>query len=196
VGVLGGGVSTTGLCPQACCLKPFGDVKCASEGELGLGQEGQMGSRVAVNVELPQDQGFFRLCHVPPSQQATYALLALAWVFVPVYVSSGVRGAALWRGVRPRPGPLLPGRLSPLSFETPQPCAGSTAVPLPSLGVSLEEVTWTGQRPLCFAWQIVTMPEYLQRRFGGERIRMYLSGLSLLLSIFTKISVSSSCSTP
>lgn len=40
-------------------------------------------------------------------------------------------------------------------------------------------------------WQIVTMPEYLQRRFGGERIRMYLSSLSLLLSIFTKISVSS-----
>ncbi|XP_054069055.1 sodium/mannose cotransporter SLC5A10 isoform X4 [Rissa tridactyla] len=37
-------------------------------------------------------------------------------------------------------------------------------------------------------WPIVTMPEYLQRRFGGERIRMYLSGLSLLLSIFTKIS--------
>ncbi|XP_059682677.1 sodium/mannose cotransporter SLC5A10 isoform X2 [Gavia stellata] len=55
---------------------------------------------------------------------ATYALLALAWVFVPVYISSG----------------------------------------------------------------IVTMPEYLQRRFGGERIRMYLSSLSLLLSIFTKIS--------
>ncbi|NXF01224.1 SC5AA protein, partial [Smithornis capensis] len=55
---------------------------------------------------------------------ATYALLALAWVFVPVYISSG----------------------------------------------------------------IVTMPEYLHRRFGGERIRMYLSSLSLLLSIFTKIS--------
>ncbi|XP_025938882.1 sodium/glucose cotransporter 5 isoform X2 [Apteryx rowi] len=55
---------------------------------------------------------------------ATYVLLALAWVFIPVYISSG----------------------------------------------------------------IVTMPEYLQRRFGGERIRMYLSGLSLLLSIFTKIS--------
>ncbi|NXB18024.1 SC5AA protein, partial [Rhagologus leucostigma] len=55
---------------------------------------------------------------------ATYALLALAWVFVPVYISSG----------------------------------------------------------------IVTMPEYLQRRFGGRRIQMYLSSLSLLLSIFTKIS--------
>lgn len=38
--------------------------------------------------------------------------------------------------------------------------------------------------------QIVTMPEYLGRRFGGERIRMYLSALSLLLSVFTKISVS------
>ncbi|XP_071976010.1 sodium/mannose cotransporter SLC5A10 isoform X3 [Engystomops pustulosus] len=55
---------------------------------------------------------------------ATYILLALAWIFVPVYISSG----------------------------------------------------------------IVTMPEYLQRRFGGERIQMYLSGLSLLLSVFTKIS--------
>ncbi|XP_067390463.1 sodium/mannose cotransporter SLC5A10 [Emydura macquarii macquarii] len=55
---------------------------------------------------------------------ATYVLLALAWVFVPVYISSG----------------------------------------------------------------IVTVPEYLQRRFGGERIRLYLSALSLLLSIFTKIS--------
>ncbi|XP_054848630.1 sodium/mannose cotransporter SLC5A10 isoform X2 [Eublepharis macularius] len=32
------------------------------------------------------------------------------------------------------------------------------------------------------------MPEYLQRRFGGERIRVYLSVLSLLLSVFTKIS--------
>uniref|UniRef100_A0A3Q2D4K3 Sodium/mannose cotransporter SLC5A10 n=1 Tax=Cyprinodon variegatus TaxID=28743 RepID=A0A3Q2D4K3_CYPVA len=35
---------------------------------------------------------------------------------------------------------------------------------------------------------IVTMPEYLGRRFGGERIRTYLAVLSLLLSIFTKIS--------
>lgn len=33
------------------------------------------------------------------------------------------------------------------------------------------------------------MPEYLGRRFGGERIRTYLAVLSLLLSIFTKISV-------
>ncbi|XP_018420189.1 PREDICTED: sodium/glucose cotransporter 5 [Nanorana parkeri] len=55
---------------------------------------------------------------------ATFILLALAWIFVPVYISSG----------------------------------------------------------------IVTMPEYLQRRFGGERIQMYLSALSLLLSVFTKIS--------
>ncbi|XP_039223873.1 sodium/glucose cotransporter 5 isoform X5 [Crotalus tigris] len=55
---------------------------------------------------------------------ATYMLLALAWLFVPVYLSS----------------------------------------------------------------EIVTMPEYLQRRFGGERIRVCLSFLSLLLSIFTKIS--------
>ncbi|XP_030623253.1 sodium/glucose cotransporter 1 isoform X2 [Chanos chanos] len=32
------------------------------------------------------------------------------------------------------------------------------------------------------------MPEYLKKRFGGQRIRIYLSVLSLLLYVFTKIS--------
>uniref|UniRef100_A0A8C4VUG9 Sodium/glucose cotransporter 1 n=1 Tax=Gopherus evgoodei TaxID=1825980 RepID=A0A8C4VUG9_9SAUR len=35
---------------------------------------------------------------------------------------------------------------------------------------------------------VVTMPEYLKKRFGGRRIQIYLSILSLLLYIFTKIS--------
>uniref|UniRef100_A0A7N5JSW3 Sodium/mannose cotransporter SLC5A10 n=1 Tax=Ailuropoda melanoleuca TaxID=9646 RepID=A0A7N5JSW3_AILME len=56
---------------------------------------------------------------------ATYVLLALAWVFVPIYISS----------------------------------------------------------------EIVTMPEYIQKRYGGQRIRTYLSVLSLMLSVFTKISI-------
>lgn len=34
------------------------------------------------------------------------------------------------------------------------------------------------------------MPEYLKKRFGGQRIRIYLSVLSLCLYVFTKISVS------
>ncbi|KAM9695226.1 sodium/mannose cotransporter SLC5A10 isoform 2-T2 [Trichechus inunguis] len=40
-----------------------------------------------------------------------------------------------------------------------------------------------------FEWNIVTMPEYIQKRYGGQRICMYLSVLSLLLSVFTKISI-------
>ncbi|RXN38410.1 sodium glucose cotransporter 1-like protein [Labeo rohita] len=36
--------------------------------------------------------------------------------------------------------------------------------------------------------QVVTMPEYLKKRFGGQRIRIYLSVLSVFLYIFTKIS--------
>lgn len=43
---------------------------------------------------------------------------------------------------------------------------------------------------LCYL-QVVTMPEYLKKRFGGQRIRIYLSVLSLFLYVFTKISVSS-----
>ena len=34
------------------------------------------------------------------------------------------------------------------------------------------------------------MPEYLRLRFGGQRIRVYLSVLAILLYVFTKISVS------
>ena len=34
------------------------------------------------------------------------------------------------------------------------------------------------------------MPEYLRRRFGGQRIRVYLAILALLLSVFTKVAVS------
>ncbi|XP_078490787.1 sodium/glucose cotransporter 4 isoform X2 [Ciona intestinalis] len=42
--------------------------------------------------------------------------------------------------------------------------------------------------PVYIASGVVTMPEYLRERFGGQRIRMSLSLLSLILYIFTKIS--------
>lgn len=43
--------------------------------------------------------------------------------------------------------------------------------------------------PVYIAAGVVTMPEYLRRRFGGQRIRIYMSVLSLILYILTKISV-------
>ena len=43
--------------------------------------------------------------------------------------------------------------------------------------------------PVYMSSMVFTMPEYLKLRFGGERIRVYLAVLALLLSIFTKISV-------
>ena len=42
--------------------------------------------------------------------------------------------------------------------------------------------------PVYMASGVFTMPEYLRKRFGGQRIRMYLAFLALLLYIFTKIS--------
>ncbi|XP_076876481.1 sodium/glucose cotransporter 1 [Brachyhypopomus gauderio] len=42
--------------------------------------------------------------------------------------------------------------------------------------------------PIYIKAGVVTMPEYLKKRFGGQRIRIYLSVLSLCLYIFTKIS--------
>uniref|UniRef100_A0A8B9LWD6 Sodium/glucose cotransporter 1-like n=1 Tax=Astyanax mexicanus TaxID=7994 RepID=A0A8B9LWD6_ASTMX len=42
--------------------------------------------------------------------------------------------------------------------------------------------------PIYIKSGVVTMPEYLKKRFGGQRIRIYLSLLSLILYVFTKIS--------
>lgn len=43
--------------------------------------------------------------------------------------------------------------------------------------------------------KVYTLPEYLRLRFGGERIRVYLAVMALLLAVFTKISVSTFLST-
>ncbi|CAF0765506.1 unnamed protein product [Brachionus calyciflorus] len=43
--------------------------------------------------------------------------------------------------------------------------------------------------PVFIASSVATLPEYMNKRFGGNRIRVYLSVLSLILYIFTKISV-------
>ncbi|CAH8514716.1 unnamed protein product [Schistosoma intercalatum] len=43
--------------------------------------------------------------------------------------------------------------------------------------------------PVYIASGVFTLPEYMKKRYGGERIHMYLALLSLILYIFTKISV-------
>ncbi|XP_067307917.1 sodium/glucose cotransporter 2 [Pseudorasbora parva] len=43
--------------------------------------------------------------------------------------------------------------------------------------------------PIYMTAGVITMPQYLKKRFGGSRISLYLSVISLFLYIFTKISV-------
>ncbi|XP_065322403.1 sodium/myo-inositol cotransporter-like isoform X2 [Gordionus sp. m RMFG-2023] len=43
--------------------------------------------------------------------------------------------------------------------------------------------------PVFIASEVNTLPEYMNRRFGGRRIRTYLASLSMMLYIFTKVSV-------
>ncbi|CAN9511102.1 unnamed protein product [Ophioblennius macclurei] len=43
--------------------------------------------------------------------------------------------------------------------------------------------------PVYLTAGVITMPQYLKKRFGGRRISLYLSVISLFLYIFTKISV-------
>lgn len=43
--------------------------------------------------------------------------------------------------------------------------------------------------PVYIAARVHTLPEYMSKRFGGQRIRIYLAILSLVLYVFTKISV-------
>uniref|UniRef100_A0A914W720 Uncharacterized protein n=2 Tax=Plectus sambesii TaxID=2011161 RepID=A0A914W720_9BILA len=43
--------------------------------------------------------------------------------------------------------------------------------------------------PVYIAARVDTLPEYMSKRFGGQRIRIYLALLSLVLYVFTKVSV-------
>ncbi|XP_028817532.1 sodium/glucose cotransporter 2 [Denticeps clupeoides] len=43
--------------------------------------------------------------------------------------------------------------------------------------------------PVYLTAGVITMPQYLKKRFGGTRISLYMSTISLFLYIFTKISV-------
>lgn len=43
----------------------------------------------------------------------------------------------------------------------------------------------------CLSLQVMTMPEYLRKRFGGKRLQIYLSVLSLFICVILTISVSS-----
>lgn len=89
-----------------------------------------------------------------PDPQAVWLLILLGWVFLPVYIGSGVSG---W----------YPCLCPPLKLFLIN-------------GVDL---------PLIH--QIYTMPEYLQWRFGGYRLRIYLTVIALVTYIFSTVSVSS-----
>ncbi|KAG9509919.1 Sodium/myo-inositol cotransporter, partial [Fragariocoptes setiger] len=52
----------------------------------------------------------------------------------------------------------------------------------------LQLATWVFL-PVLIVSKICTLPEYMNKRFGGKRIRTYLAVLSIMLYIFTKISV-------
>lgn len=54
--------------------------------------------------------------------------------------------------------------------------------------IILQVATWIFL-PVLIVSKISTLPEYMSKRFGGKRIRTYLAVLSILLYIFTKISV-------
>jgi hypothetical protein len=43
--------------------------------------------------------------------------------------------------------------------------------------------------PVYRAAEVYTMPEYIKKRFGGQRIGIYLSVWSLIAYVLTKISV-------
>uniref|UniRef100_A0A3Q2FEM6 Sodium/myo-inositol cotransporter 2 n=1 Tax=Cyprinodon variegatus TaxID=28743 RepID=A0A3Q2FEM6_CYPVA len=42
---------------------------------------------------------------------------------------------------------------------------------------------------IAYEWNVTTMPEYLQKRFGGRRTQLFIAILYLFVYIFTKISV-------
>lgn len=96
--------------------------------------------------------------------QASLCLLLLGWVFLPIYLSSGVSTVMCKLQVFDKIGSDIP-------------------------SIFIRHSSMKHSYPLFFEFQLFTIPEYLSRRFGGNRLRIYLSLLALFLYICTKISV-------
>uniref|UniRef100_A0A8C3J1N9 Sodium/mannose cotransporter SLC5A10 n=2 Tax=Charadriiformes TaxID=8906 RepID=A0A8C3J1N9_9CHAR len=136
---------------------------------------------VVVYFSLNVAVGIWSSCRVNRNTVSGYFLAGrdMAWWPIGASLFASSEGSGLFIGLA---GTGAAGGIAVTGFEWN--VRKTSALPFPSLGLFPEEEC---DHSLLLQ-QIVTMPEYLQRRFGGERIRMYLSGLSLLLSIFTKIS--------
>ena len=103
--------------------------------------------------------------------QAIWLLMLLGWVFLPVYIASGVTTIICFTCT----------------------CTGKS-------DFLVKMAIWrsmTSSISAChiimvalMAGQIYTMPEYLQRRFGGDRLRIYLSIIQMTTYIFATLSVS------
>ena len=75
-------------------------------------------------------------------------------------------------------------------FPLWRPCVGRWHMSLPMMAPRVlagDTCRFSWWRPVC--WQVTTLPEYMSKRFGGRRIRTCLTVFSLLLYVFTKISV-------
>lgn len=90
-------------------------------------------------------------------------LQLLGWVFIPVFIASGVSFISHLALL------LLIGLIKKSVYGV----------------VSIVLIVYI----LFIYTQVRTAPEYMAKRFGGQRIQTYLVALSLILYVFTKISV-------
>lgn len=109
-------------------------------------------------------------CWLFPPFQAILLLQLLGWIFIPVYIACGVYL-------------LLKKPLCNFLFNEEIMCRFFVQCFFHCY-IYLIPFTF-----IIFRLQTYTMPQYLSKRFGGTRLRVYFAVLSLILYIFTKCSV-------
>ena len=133
--------------------------------------------------------------------RAIFILMILGWVFVPVYIASGV-------SIMTSSHPIVTSYTTmtsnnndtsyKVSVKLFSDCQHNLILSsicmcciLHVSSICMCCILNVSSICMCSTLQVYTMPEYLRKRFGGQRIRVYLAVLAVLLSIFTKVSVSS-----
>lgn len=92
--------------------------------------------------------------------QGMLMVLLLGWLFLPIYIASGVK------------------------------CLTHTVNYPTNMHMYIMDIILFIHFIIdLFLFQVTTMPEYLQKRFGGRRTQLFIAILSLFIYIFTKISV-------
>uniref|UniRef100_A0A8C3TWG4 Solute carrier family 5 member 9 n=1 Tax=Catharus ustulatus TaxID=91951 RepID=A0A8C3TWG4_CATUS len=193
--------------PHSHLLHPVNYYKGINEGQCAF--KSSVSEKI-ISLLTAMSQGTTATTELPGQPENPAAAFGVADIVVVVLYFAFILAVGIWSSIRTSQGTIggyflagrsmtwLPIGASLMSSDVGSGSFMGLAGTAAAGGLAVGGFEWNAIWPLlALGWiflpvyiaaGVVTMPEYLQKRFGGQRIQIYMSVLSLILYIFTRIS--------